>query len=58
MEYYFEIYLNARELTKIGLAEELIEWRGEKLSQDPRVFVSDSGLSFEEILAVCREKMK
>ena len=55
MEYYFEIYLNARELTKIGLTEELIEWSGEKLSQDPRVFVSDSGLRFEEITYTNRD---
>lgn len=55
MEYYFEIYLNARELTKIGLTEELIEWSGEKLSQDPRVFVSDSGLRFEEIAYTNRD---
>ena len=55
MEYYFEIYLNDRELTKIGLTEELIEWSGEKLSQDPRVFVSDSGLRFEEITYTNRD---
>ena len=55
MEYYFEIYLNDRELTKVGLTEELIEWGGDKLSQDPRVFVSDSGLRFEEITYTNRD---
>lgn len=48
MDYILDILLQENEISKIDLAELLVEWGGEKFSQDPPRYTNNSKLSFTE----------
>lgn len=50
MYYILDILLPKNELSKINISELLVEWGGEKFSQDPPRYTNNSKLLFTEYL--------
>lgn len=48
MDYILDILLQENEISKIDLSEVLVEWGGEKFSQDPPRYTNHSNLFFTE----------
>ena len=49
MNFLLDIVIPKDEMIKVGLEEQLIEWGGEKFSQEPPKYIGNKELIFEEL---------
>ena len=52
MSFYLDILLPKEEMGKVGLEEQLIEWGGQKFSQDPVKYLGRKSLVFEQLTSL------
>lgn len=50
MIFNLDIVIQKREIEKLGLREQLIEWGGESFSQEPMKYVSSTNFTFEQVV--------
>ncbi len=52
MSFYLDIVVPKEEMGKVGLEEQLIEWAGQKFSQDPVKYFGKKSLVFEQLTSL------
>ena len=52
MSFYLDIVVPKEELGKVDLEEQLIEWAGQKFSQDPVKYLGKKALIFEQLTSL------